>query len=298
MDKIDRIRAFNRLWTRAIGVLGKSYLDSGLGLAEARVLYDLKVAEDGARARDLAQALDLDEAQVSRILSGFERRGWLARKPADDARVRLLALTPVGIAEADRLRQASRAAIGAMLGGLPPPAREALAAGLDAAAGALDPAPMVIGPLQPGDAGWVIERHAAAYARDEGYGPEFEALVAEIVAGILRSGNPARVRGWIARQGSQRLGSIFVVEDTPDLARLRLFYLEPCARGTGLGQRMLDEALGFARAAGYRRMTLWTHESHRAAGRIYARNGFTLTSSTAARAFGCDVVDQTWDRDL
>jgi DNA-binding MarR family transcriptional regulator/predicted GNAT family acetyltransferase len=298
MDQIDRIRAFNRLWTRAIGVLGKSYLDSGLGLAETRVLYDLDAAGGGVRARDLAQTLGIDEAQVSRILAGFERRGWLERRPADDGRVRLLALTTAGLAEAARMQQASRAAIGAMIEALPPPAREALAAGLDAAAAALGAPPMTLGPLQPGDAGWVIERHAAAYARDEGYGPEFEALVAEILAGILRSGAPARNRGWIARQGGQRLGSIFVVEETADLARLRLFYIEPSARGTGLAQRMLDEALTFARSAGYRRMTLWTHESHRAAGRIYARNGFTLTSSSPARAFGCDVVDQTWDRDL
>lgn len=160
---------------------------------------------------------------------------------------------------------------------------------------------MILRNLEPGDAGWVISRHAAIYAAEEGYDRTFEALVAEILADFLRRADPVRERGWIADADGQRLGSIFCMADapeTPDTARLRLFLIEPAARGTGLAQRMLDTCMTFARAAGYHRMRLWTHESHRAAGRIYARNGFVLTATAPARAFGQDVVDQTWERAL
>lgn len=148
------------------------------------------------------------------------------------------------------------------------------------------------------DAPWLVARHADLYARDEGFDDSFGVLVAEIVAGFLRSHDPACEQGWIAWQGGQRLGSIFCVRDAPGVARLRLFLVEPEARGTGLAQHMLDTCLGFARGAGYHRIRLWTHESHRAAGRLYARNGFVLTASTPAHSFGRDVVEQDWARDL
>jgi GNAT superfamily N-acetyltransferase len=146
-------------------------------------------------------------------------------------------------------------------------------------------------------------RHGVLYAAEEGYDHEFEAVVVGILGGVLERASP-RERGWIAVRGGEldgeRLGCLFVVEepDEPSTCRLRLVLVEPRARGLGLGQRMLDEAIAWAREAGYRRMVLWTHESHRAAGRLYARNGFALLSATPARAFGQDVVDQTWARDL
>ena len=297
MDDIDRIRAFNRAWTSRIGVLSRRYLDSGLGMAEVRLLHELE-SSSGARARDLAQALGLDEAQVSRCLSRFEREGWLQRIPGADRRERQLSLTPQGRALEEGLTAASRQAIGGLLEGLGPEARAALVDGFDAAREALDPAPVDLTPLAPGDAGWVVWRHGALYAAEEGYDASFEALVAEIVAGYLRRHDLARETGWIARRAGRRLGSLFCMDDGEGAARLRLFLLEPEARGTGLAQRMLDAALGFARAAGYRRVVLWTHESHRAAGQLYARNGFSRLTSTAARAFGCDVVDETWALDL
>ncbi|HSF65264.1 MAG TPA: GNAT family N-acetyltransferase [Paracoccaceae bacterium] len=158
--------------------------------------------------------------------------------------------------------------------------------------------PVVLRALGPGDGDWVIDRHAALYAAEEGYAPSFGDLVAGIVSGFLQDHDPARERGWIAWQDGRRLGSIFCRADGPRTARLRLFLLEPAARGTGLAQRMLDECLTFARAAGYQDMRLWTHESHRAACRLYARNGFAMVESTPARAFGQDVVDQIWHRML
>jgi GNAT superfamily N-acetyltransferase len=158
---------------------------------------------------------------------------------------------------------------------------------------------VVLDRLRIGDAGWLIMRHAESYAEDEGFDDTFEPLVARILADFLAGHDPARARGWIARAGERRLGSIFCVEGpAPDTAKLWLFYLEPEARGLGLGRRMLGECLGFARAAGYRRMTLWTHESHRAACALYAKAGFSCVRSGQVRSFGVDLVEQEWTRDL
>lgn len=302
MDAVDRIRAFNRIWTRSIGVLEASYLGSGLGVAEARMLHELG-GPTPVRARDLARGLRLDEAQVSRALARFQRLGWLERVAAPDRRARELALTALGRARLAALQEASRKAIAGLLQDLAPEPRVALDHALAQALAALEPAEISLDALQPGDAGWVISRHAALYASEEGYDSGFEALVARILADFLIAHDPAKERGWIARRADgtetgQRLGSIFIVNDGGGTARLRLFLLEPKARGTGLAQRMLETALTYARTAGYQRMVLWTHESLTAAGRIYARNGFTLKKAEPSHAFGRDIVDQTWARDL
>lgn len=155
---------------------------------------------------------------------------------------------------------------------------------------------VILRDLRIGDAGWLIEQHGALYARDEGFDESFEALVAEILAAFIRAHDPATERGWIAEEGGNRLGSIFCVQSgEPGVAKLRLFLLVPEARGRGLGQRLLDECLGFARAAEYTHLKLWTHESHRAACALYARNGFTCTASFPVRSFGVDLVEQTWE---
>lgn len=153
-------------------------------------------------------------------------------------------------------------------------------------------------PFTAEDADWLIARHGALYAEHEGFDASFEVLVAEIIADFLAHQKPGREEGWIAWRGAERLGSTFVVEEDARTAKLRLVLLEPAARGTGLAQRLLDQAMDFARGAGYRAMRLWTHESHRAAGRLYARNGFALVASEAKRSFGQDVVAQTWEREL
>lgn len=154
--------------------------------------------------------------------------------------------------------------------------------------------PIVLRDLAPGDAGWIISRHGALYAAAEGFDQTFEALVAEILAAFLRSHDPARERGWIAWQGDRRLGSIFCVRLSDKVAKLRLFFLEPEARGKGLGRQLLAACMQFARQCGYTEMTLWTHESHRAACALYAASGFNLVAETPRRSFGQDVVEQEW----
>ncbi len=304
MDEIDRIRAFSRCFTGQMGLLSRSYLGSGLGMTEVRILHDLD-APDPVTARQVAQSLGIDEGYLSRVLAGFARRGWIERRRGQtDGREQPIVLTPVGRAELETLRQASRAAVGERLSALDRAQRVTLAETLDRARRILQPdaAEIRLRDLGPGDAGWVVSRHAALYASDEGFDSSFEALVAEIVAAFLRGHDPARERGWIAEgPAAERLGSIFCVAGDPAdpaLAKLRLFLVEPEARGTGLAQRLLDACLDFARGAGYRHMRLWTHESHRAAGRLYARNGFRLTASAPARSFGQDVIEQTWERPL
>ncbi len=303
MDEIDEIRAFNRFYTRELGLLSRSYLGSGLGVSEVRVLYEL--AHGGpSTARELAERLALDEGYLSRVLKGFERRGWIERRAeAGDARRRRIALTEVGSAAMAPLETRSRAEVAARLGKLDADARAALVAGATAMRRALgDPdltePPLTFTDLAPGDAGWIISRHGALYAQDEGYDQSFEGLVAGIVAEFIRTRDPARERAWIARAGDERIGCIFCVRESDDVARLRLFLLEPAARGRGVGRQMLDLCLSFARQAGYTRIVLWTHESHRAACALYAAAGFQMTSESPAVAFGQSVVDQTWERAL
>jgi GNAT superfamily N-acetyltransferase len=152
--------------------------------------------------------------------------------------------------------------------------------------------------LAIGDAGWLIQRHAELYAASDGFDQSFEALVAEILADFIRTRDPALERAWIAHRGARRFGSIFCVRLDDETAKLRLFLVEPEARGTGLGKRLLGTCLDWARARGYRRMTLWTHESHRAACALYAAQGFVLTGSKPVRSFGADMVEQSWQIDL
>lgn len=302
MDIIDRVRAFGRYYTTRTGLHARSYLGTSFGFSEARLMHEL--LEKDVTARELARDLGLDEAYVSRTITSFAQRGWLLRMPDSDARRRLLRLTDAGRTIALDLRNRSRQAVEALLDPLPASRREAVASTLERALALFTGATEVtIRALRPGDVGWVLERHGALYAEEEGYDQGFEAVVVRILAEFLERGDP-RERGWIAVRGcgasEERLGCIFVMAEPEVQAtcRLRLVLVDPQARGTGLGQRMLDDALEWARAQGYARIVLWTHESHQAAGRLYARNGFVLRSSQPTRAFGQNVIDQTWDRDL
>ena len=303
MDDIDRIRTFNRLYTGRFGLLARSYLGSGFGVSEVRILYDLG-EQPGTEARILARGLGLDEGQVSRTISGFVKRGLVERSTEEgDARRRSLRLTPAGREVLAALQAQSRAAVAESLSRLPVRRSAQLAGLLDQAVQVITaPDAIKLRDLQPGDVGWVIGRHGTIYAREEGYDLRFEGLVSGILAGFLDRGDSSRERGWIAVDASgDRLGCIFCMaegSDQPEVARLRLFLLEPRIRGTGLAQRMIEACMAFARDAGYRHMRLWTHESHRAACRLYARNGFVLTSRSEGEAFGQKVVDQTWERPL
>ncbi|MBS8227271.1 bifunctional helix-turn-helix transcriptional regulator/GNAT family N-acetyltransferase [Vannielia litorea] len=291
MDDIEALRDFSRFYTQRLGLLGQSYLGSGLGVTEVRVLWELAFGAQGS-AREIAERLGLDEGYLSRLLAGFEKKGWIVRAPdPEDARRRLLRLTGEGKALAASHDKASRAAVGGFLGQMSPDARALLGDGLARVKQAFNPPEACeLKDLAPGDAGWIVERHGLLYARDEGYDATFEALVAEIMADFLRSHDPARESGWIAWGGGRRLGSVFCVSRGEETAQLRLFFLEPEARGLGLGRMMLDACLTFARDKGYRELVLWTHESHAAACRLYDKAGFERIGRRAAQEFGQDTV--------
>lgn len=301
--QVRALRAFNRFYTQRTGLLDP-YLDSDFSLTEVRVLYEL-AHHAPCTAADLKRRLLLDAGYLSRILRRFGAAGWVARSRSTlDARQLALSLTPEGRAVFEPLQQRSREEAARLLAPLPAEQRAALVAALTRAQGLLEPqgAPTshtaVLRDPRPGDMGWVVQQHGEIYAREYGWNSEFEALVAEIIAGMIRAHDPARERGWIAELDGERVGSVFVVRKSEVEAQLRLLILTPAARGLGLGARLTDECLAFARAKGYRRMVLWTNSNLAAARAIYAQRGFVLERSEPYRGYGQHLVGEHWALDL
>ncbi len=301
--QVRALRAFNRFYTQRTGLLDP-YLGSDFSLTEVRVLYEL-AHHAPCTASDLKRRLLLDAGYLSRILRRLGAAGWISRtRSLTDARQLALSLTPEGRATFEPLQQRSREEAARLLAPLPPAQRESLVAALARVQGLLEapgePAShtTVLRDPRPGDMGWVVQQHGELYAREYGWNSEFEALVADIVAGMIRQHDPARERGWIAERDGERVGSVFVVRKSETEAQLRLLILKPEARGQGLGLRLTDECLAFARAKGYRRMILWTNSNLAAARAIYARRGFVLTHSEPYRGYGQELVGETWELTL
>ena len=296
---IKAVRAFNRFYTQRIGVL-RRYLDTDFTLTEVRVLYEL-AHRPAVTASDLVHALELDAGYLSRILRRFEDQGWLARTTAPhDARQSLLQLTEAGYATFAPLQQKSRDETAALLAGVPAPARARLVAALDTVHGLLEAREprVVLRDPGPGDLGWVVQAHGELYAREFGYTSEFEALVAGIAAKYLQHFDPEWEKGWIAELDGERVGSVFVVRQSRTIAKLRLLILLPQARGLGLGGRLTDECIAFARARGYRKLVLWTQSHLEAARAIYRSRGFQCVAEEANHAFGHDLTSETWELKL
>ena len=300
---IAAIRRFNRFHTRWVGALGGSLHGSGLALAEARVLYELAQRDDW-QAAEMAKALDLDPAYLSRILQRFVRQGWLERsRSTADGRAWRLRLTMQGRAAFQRLDDASSTQAGAILQRLAPFEQARLVDALAdterfLAGEARDrPAPS-IREHRAGDMGWVVGAHGRLYAEEYGWDLTFEALVAEIAAKFLREFEPGRERCFIAELDGQSVGSAFVVQEGAVTAKLRLVLVEKRAHGLGLGKRLVREAIGFARDAGYERMVLWTNDILHAARGIYVGEGFRLVAEEKHHSFGQDLVGQNWELDL
>ncbi|KQP39015.1 helix-turn-helix domain-containing GNAT family N-acetyltransferase [Pseudorhodoferax sp. Leaf274] len=305
-EQVKALRAFNRSYTRHIGLL-EPYLDSALSLTEVRVLYEL-AHRDQSSASEIGRELGLDGGYLSRILKRFDARGWLARSSsALDARQQLLRLTPAGHAAFAPLQQKSRDAARALLQGLPAGARVDLVEAMaqvqrllapPAVAAAPRPRTAVLREPRPGDMGWVVQQHGEIYAREYGWDARFEALVADIAARFVRGFQPGWERCWIAELDGQRVGSVFVARKSARVAQLRMLILAPAARGMGLGARLTDESLAFARAKGYRKMVLWTNSCLTAARGIYAARGFVRTKSAPYEDFGQSLVGETWELKL
>jgi DNA-binding MarR family transcriptional regulator/N-acetylglutamate synthase-like GNAT family acetyltransferase len=279
----------------------EGYLQSRFSLTEARVLYEL-AHTDGLTATQISAVLGLDAGYLSRMLRAFEQEGLLTRGPSEtDRRQTILTLTSDGRAAFAPLDQRSRQEIGAMLATLPEPAQEAVVGGMQTIARLLSDSPgseWTTRHPAPGDIGWVIERHGALYAEEYGFNHKFEALVAQVAGAFLDQHDPARERAWIADRNGVRLGSVFLVRKTDDIGKLRLLLVEPSARGLGVGKRLVEECIGFARQAGYRRVTLWTNDILLAARGIYRAAGFRLVSSEPHNDFGPPMVGEEWDLEL
>lgn len=301
--RIGSVREFNRFYTQRIGVLHEGLLDSPFSLTEVRVLYELS-ARRSATASDLARDLALDAGYLSRILKAFRRDGLIEGTPAkEDARRVRLTLTAKGRETFAPLDRRSRDEVGAVLSALPAPAQARLVRAMRAIEEILGDEPpeesrIVLRPPVPGDIGWVVHRHGALYAEEYGWDERFEALVAKIAADFVENLDPRAERCWIAEKDGEIVGSVFLVRKSKTVAKLRLLYVEPSARGFGIGGRLVAECARFARRAGYRTITLWTQSVLSAARRIYERQGFRLVRSEPNRISGQDLVAQTWELDL
>ncbi|MGP1395353.1 MAG: bifunctional helix-turn-helix transcriptional regulator/GNAT family N-acetyltransferase [Inquilinaceae bacterium] len=303
LSRVDLVRRFNRFYTRRIGVLREGLLDSSLSLAEGRVIYEL-AHRDAATAADLVRDLGLDAGYLSRLLKGFESRGWIDRRPSGtDGRRWVVTLTEAGRQVFADIDARSRRQVGDLLDALPDAAQARLVDAMVTVETLLsEPEPGAVSymlrPHEPGDIGWVIQRHGALYSQEYGFVPAFEALVAEIGARFLRDFDPDRERCWIAERGGQPVGSVFLVRESAEVAKLRLLLVDPAARGLGIGRRLVEECIRFARRAGYARITLWTNDVLEAAGGLYRAAGFRLVAEEPHSQFGPPMVGQTWELDL
>jgi len=294
---VAALRAFNRVYTSRLGLLDAHLDDSPFTLSEARILYELANRSDPTGA-EIARALRLDPAQISRTIKRFANRGLVAtRDDPSHGRHQLLALTDQGRAAFAALQNNTRRAIGALLDELPPFRRAAMLSAASTITRVFeeDPSGPVLRGLRPGDLGMVIARQAILYAEEYGWNSDYEALVARILADFHQSFDPARDAAWIAEMDGRMAGSIFLVHgDEPDVGKLRLLYVEREARGAGVGKMLVAACVDRAREVGYKRLDLWTNSVLTAARRIYERAGFVLADEAQHQSFGKDLTGQIW----
>ncbi len=299
-ESVGAVRRFNRFFTRQIGVLREGLVHTPYSLTEARILFELGHSEQ-VKASGLCRELGLDAGYLSRILARLEQQGLIAKVRSDsDGRQRLLHLTPEGEKTAALLDQRSREEVSEMLSDLSEEERQRLLKAMQTIEGVFDRGlkfsePFVLRPHEPGDMGWVTHRHGVLYAQQYGWDERFEALVAQIVADFINNYNPARERCWIAEMDGEIIGSIFLVQSSETVAKLRLLLVEPKARGMGLGTRLVQECIRFARRSGYQKIVLWTNSVLVEARHIYHKSGFMLIEQEPHHSYGHDLVGETWE---
>ena len=298
--QVDAVRRFNRFYTRRVGALRPGLLDSAYPLPQARVLYELG-QRGGCTASDLVRELDLDPGYLSRLLRPLKGAGLVqGKRSKSDARASLLSLTAKGKKAFGALDGRSREEVSAMLGALADAERARLVGAMQAVERILEgrAGEVTLRAHRPGDMGWVVQAHGEIYAREFGWDERFEALVAGIVGGFIARLDPARERCWIAEADGERVGSVFVVRGPKSAAKLRLLLVDPRARGRGLGRRLVEECIAFARASGYRRLELWTQSNLAAARAIYRACGFSLKRTEKHASFGVKLTGEYWELGL
>lgn len=300
MNRVDAIRRFNRFYTRRIGVLETRYLGSPFPLPQARVLYELGQRGE-ATASELGAELDLDLGYLSRLVQSLRRQGLLQGEPSkEDARRVRLSLSAKGRKVYLQLDARSRQEVAGMLDQLPAPQQQRLVGALQAVEAVLErkDKPVSLREHRPGDIGWVVHAHGRFYAEEYGWDERFEALVAEIAAAFVQNFDRKRERCWIAEMDGEPVGSVFVVKDTKTTAKLRLLIVDPKARGRGLGKRLVEQCIRFAREKGYRRLALWTQSNLAAARAIYRAAGFRKVKEEKHASFGVKLTGEYWELEL
>jgi DNA-binding MarR family transcriptional regulator/GNAT superfamily N-acetyltransferase len=299
-DRIAAVRRFNRFYTQHLGVLADGWLDSPFSLAEARVLYEIHLRRS-ATATDVGRALGLDAGYLSRILHRFQKLGLIRRETSpSDGRQSFLSLTTRGREAYAPLESRTKRDVGAMLKRLAQSERDRLISAMHDVERIIAPESrtehdIILREPKPGDLGWIVARHAELYAQEYGWAENFEGICAQIVADFAAKYDPSCERCWIAEMDDRNVGCVFLVKDAGTVARLRLLLVDPAARGRGLGQKLTEECVRFARQSGYTAITLWTHSVLTAARHIYEKAGFCLTSSEKRKSFGKNVVSEYWD---
>jgi DNA-binding MarR family transcriptional regulator/GNAT superfamily N-acetyltransferase len=302
-DQIAAVRAFNRFYTRKLGVLDQHLGNSPFSLSEARVLYELAHRDDLA-AKEIGNELGLDPGYLSRIVQSFDEKGLITRRPLPaDRRQYQLSLTAKGRQTFAKLSLGSQNEVAAMLAQLSAGDATRLTRAMATIEAVLEqrrsqPASVVLRSHRVGDMGWVISKQAAAYAADYNWDISYEALVAEICAQFIKNYDAAREHCWIADVGGEPVGSIFLVKATDEIAKLRLLQVEKSARGLGVGRALVEQCMQGARERGYSKMTLWTQSILVAARAIYKAAGFELVKEEKHHNFGQDLIGETWERDL
>jgi DNA-binding MarR family transcriptional regulator/GNAT superfamily N-acetyltransferase len=303
-DRVGEVRAFSRFFTTVIGLLDEGLLKSPYSLTEARVIFELAQA-DAVEVVELRRTLGLDAGYLSRMLARFESDGLVRReRSGTDARRQVIQLTAAGRDVFAMLDSRSAVQVGRLLAALPSREQRRLVEAMGTVRQLLSDdvsaePEVVLRPLRPGDLGWVVSRHGTVYAQEYGWDQTFEALVARIVADYVDGRDHGREDAWIAELAGEPVGCVFCVHgDDERTAKLRLLLVEPSARGHGIGARLVDECIAFARSVGYARLTLWTNDVLTAARRIYQRAGFELVEEEKHRSFGHDLVGQYWRLDL
>jgi DNA-binding MarR family transcriptional regulator/GNAT superfamily N-acetyltransferase len=304
MNRIEAVRRFNRYYTRRIGVLQPGYLGSPFPLPQARVLYELGQRGE-CTASELGADLDLDLGYLSRLLQGLRRQGLVQGEASkQDARRVHLSLTAKGRRAYQQLDARSREEVAGMLGTLAAPEQARLVDALQAAEKVLEKKSssneksVTLRTHRPGDMGWVVQAHGRLYFEEYGWDERFEALVAGIASAFVKNFDEERERCWIAEMDGEPVGSVFVVKKSRTVAKLRLLIVEPRARGRGLGRRLVEECIGFARAKGYRKLVLWTQSNLAAARKIYAKTGFKRVKRQPHQEFGVRLVGEYWELKL
>ncbi len=301
-DTVSSVRRFNRFYTRQIGLLQEGLYKSEFSLTEVRVLYEL-AHRQRPTATELGKDLSLDAGYLSRILRSFEKRGLLKREASEkDGRQSHLQLTKAGRVAFAPLDRRSHDEVAALLAKVSSEGQSKLMQAINTIEDVLasrKPAttPYLLRTHQPGDLGWMVYRHGVLYSQEYGYDERFEALVAEIAVSFVQHLDPKRERCWIAEKDGERVGSVLLVKKSKTVAKLRVLLVEPSARGLGIGRRLVEECVRFAKQAGYKKIVLWTQSELHSARKIYQAAGFRLTGKQRHDSWGrTGLVAEVWER--